>query len=108
MTLDSKNGRAPTPGRSTTPDQRSISPGPPDRLRAAMWTWRLRIPHGPAGHRYFFALERQLAAHLARNHAAMLRDGWPPDQAQAAALQWLHDLAEQASRDAFATTETGR
>jgi hypothetical protein len=85
---------------------RSIAPDPGDslsfRLKAAVWAWRLRIPSGPAGHRYLAALERQLAVHLARNLEAMRRDGWLPDQAEAAAREWLHDLAGTAVNAAIA------
>jgi hypothetical protein len=114
MTLDSKSDRAPTPGRSQqqTPDELSLASDSGDglsfRLKTAVWTWRLRVPHGPAGHRYFAALERQLAAHTARNLEAMRRDGWPPDQAEAAAREWLHDLADTAIRLALATAEAPR
>jgi hypothetical protein len=77
------------------------------RLKAAVWAWRLRVPHGPAAHRYLAALERQLAAHVARNLEAMLWQGWPPDQAQAAAVEWLHDLADTTARMALGS-EAGR
>jgi hypothetical protein len=103
VTLDGKSGRAPTPSRSTTLDQPSIAPeqGSVARFKAIVWAWRLRIPSGPAGHRYLAALERQLAVHLARNLEAMRRDGWLPDQAEAAAREWLRDLADTAARIAF-------
>ncbi len=78
------------------------------RFKAAVWAWRLRIPHGHAGHRYFAALERQLAAHLARNMESMLWQGWPPDQAEAAARQWLHDLADATATIALERMEAGR
>ncbi len=108
MSLDSKSGRAPTPDRSMTLDQPSIAPKLGDglsfRLKAAVWAWRLRVPRGSAGHRYLAALERQLAAHTARNLEAMRRDGWPPEEAEAAAREWLRDLADTAARIALGHT----
>jgi len=79
-----------------------------ERLKAAVWAWRLRVPHGTAGHYYFAALERQLAAHAGRNLEAMLWQGWPPDQAQAAASEWLHDLAEVTATIALERIEAGK
>jgi len=112
MLKDNRNGRALAPGRSTSHPKRgpvySAPPAVVDRLRAAVWAWRLRVPCGPAGHRYMAALELQLAAHVARNLAAMLREGWPPDQAQDATREWLHDLVDTAATIALERTEAGR
>jgi hypothetical protein len=89
---------------SSIPDRGGVA-GP---FKAAVWAWRLCVPHGCAGRRYMAALERQLAAHVARNLEAMLHHGWPPDQAQAAAHQWLCDLADTTAHIAFDQAEVGR
>jgi hypothetical protein len=104
--LNSKSDRAPTPGRSQQPDPGgSIAPKPGDglafRLKTAVWAWRLRVPRGPAGHRYLAALERALAAHAARNMAAMLAEGWAEAAAYAAYREWLHDLVDTALADGW-------
>jgi hypothetical protein len=67
------------PGRSTSPNTRAIiTPDPgggalSGRLKCAVWTWRLRVPHGRAGRRYLAALDLQLAAHIAFDQAEVGR-----------------------------------